>query len=561
VTAVGGEDGRGGRVGIVVLGLALLLTLVNALQPITVDDTIFFYYARQIAQAPFDPYGFDVFWEVQRVSALDLFAPVGMPYWWALGMRLVGDNPVLWKLWMFPFAWLLVWALHRLVVRFVGRGPLPLVALIVLGPTVLPAFNLMIDLPSLALALAAMVIFLHASDREQPGLVVIAGLVAALAIQTKFTAFAPATAITLYAALHRKWRFLAIFVGVTAGAFAVVETALYLQYGTSHFLRSLEIPEQPIRHNTPWGWAIGWVALAGALAGPLAVLAVSRLVARPSAVLLSIALAALPFVLIAMGERPSDSPRFGPTRLLGGDRELVIFFAAGVAVVTVLTASISSSIRMAWSQLRPTHVFLLGWFVIELVLCFTVSPFHASRRMIGPIVVGTLLVAHGGLLSRGSDRVVHWAAVFSALLGALFATADILDARARHDLHDEIASSLREHGYDPSRETVWFTGHWGFQFEAERRGYLALVAGDSVVERGDWLLLPNRSSAQPTPQIRFGPPLAWLVAAHDFPLSTIPSAYMAAVAIRRQPLAQNRVTIHRIEATGRAPLRWLRAGR
>ncbi len=530
--------------------IALALTLANAVKPMTVDDTIFYFYAQQIATAPLDPYGFDVFWEIQPVSALNLFAPVGMPYWWSLGLGILPDEPWLWKLWMFPYALLLAWALQQLLLRFASRERGPLLAMMALGPTVLPAFNLMIDIPSLALALGAMALFMKACDSSLCSTALAAGLLAALAIETKFTSFAPIAGIFAYGALARQWKVLAITSCTAVAAFAGAESWLYAQYGTSHFLRSLEIPEQWIRHNTPAGWAVGWVALAGALAGPVALLGLTSLRLGRHAFSSLIVLACIPYLAIGLGTRPRDSISFGPTQLGQGDGELTIFFAAGLAVVLTISASVAAGARRG---LNRTHAFLLVWFVIELVACVAISPFHAARRLIGPIVSGTLLVAHVATASDAPRHSLRAVAAFAVSLGLLFAAADALDARARYAVHDRIATQLRELGHDPGRETVWFTGHWGFQFYAERRGYQPLIAGRSQVERGDWLLVPNRASAQPVPRISLSAPLATVAVGHSFPLSTTPSAYMAAVAIRRQPLAQNRVVIRRVESSGIAP--------
>jgi hypothetical protein len=540
--------------------VALALTAVNAVKPITVDDTIFYFYARELLAAPLDPYGFNIFWEVQPVSALDLFAPVGMPYWWSLGLRVLGDEPWMWKLWMFPYALLLTHAISQLLNRFARDNQTSLLLLTVLGPTILPAFNLMIDIPSLALGVGAMVLFMRACDQERQQLAVAAGVVAALALETKFTAFAPVAAMLGYGLLARQWRLLFTTSGVTLALFVGAELTLYQAYGTSHFLRSLEIPEQAIRHNTTAGWAIGWIALSGALAAPVALLGLASLQVKLRTLAFAAALTASPFVAIAFGTRPANSIPFGPTQLGAGDTELLIFFAAGLCVVAVVGVAIASRLRASLPQLTRAHQFLLLWFGIELLACFAISPFHALRRLIGPALAGTLLVAHGISPGHASAKRVNIVAAVGLSLGLLFSIADTMDARARYQVQDQIASELTRLGHDPKNETVWFTGHWGFQFYAERRGYKPIIAGHSVVQQGDWLLVPNRSSGQPVPSIALSRSHAVIVATSAFPLSTTPSAYMAAVPMRRQPEAQNRIAIRRIVSSGDVPV-YSRRGR
>src|SRR5262249_9167633 len=56
-------------------GLAVLVTLANAVKPVLIDDTAYLTYARHIAQHPLDPYGFDIYWYSGHASALTVPCP------------------------------------------------------------------------------------------------------------------------------------------------------------------------------------------------------------------------------------------------------------------------------------------------------------------------------------------------------------------------------------------------------------------------------------------------------------------------------------------------------
>src|SRR5712691_1608796 len=98
--------------------LALLFTTLNAFKPLCVDDTLYHYHAQQLAQNPGSPYGFRIFWYDRPEPAVQVLAPVMMEYWWAAAIKFFGERPFLWKLWMLPYALLLVFALHTLLRRF-----------------------------------------------------------------------------------------------------------------------------------------------------------------------------------------------------------------------------------------------------------------------------------------------------------------------------------------------------------------------------------------------------------------------------------------------------------
>src|SRR6202035_2434881 len=101
---------------------------------------------------------------------------------------------------------LLTWALYALLRRFAHGMELPLTAMTMLSPAILPGINLMLDVPTLGLSLASVHLFLRACDRTSIGQAVLAGFVAGLAMETKYTgALAPAVML-LAAATTGRWR-------------------------------------------------------------------------------------------------------------------------------------------------------------------------------------------------------------------------------------------------------------------------------------------------------------------------------------------------------------------
>jgi hypothetical protein len=532
--------------------VALILTGLNAIKPLTIDDGAFFQYAQQIAQHPFDPYGFDLFWYNEPTPAIEILAPAGLPYWWALGQTLFGQTPWLWKCWLFPFALLLCWAVRDLSARFAPGGETPLLATLVLAPTIVPAFNLMLDIPSLALALGGAAVFMRACDDDRLSVALLAGVLGGLALQTKFTTIAPVASFYVYGLLTRRWRLVLIAGCVTAGIFVSWEGLLFARYGDSHFLFALNAPVHDAWKISFAMRVIGWIALFGALAWPAALIALISLGATPLRLAFAIGFASLPFAMIALAT-PTVVPIPLTRIVLGaGDRALDLFFVGGLAVCGILITAIAAGLRRAgWRPPLPTQ-FMLLWLAIELLACFVNSPFHASRRMIGPALVATLTMAHLASSLDGRGPLLRLAAAWSVALGLLFGVSDIADSRARWRAQDAIASELERLGHDADRGRVWFTGHWGFQFYSEQRGYRPLIAEHSRVMAGDFVLLPLGVSMQPVPKIALSEAVGVVTASSGFPLSTIPNAYQGPVPIRRQPQLQLRVSIHRVLADGLA---------
>ncbi len=537
-----------------ILLIALLLTLLNALKPVTIDDTAFLYYARQIAASPGDPYGFEVFWYDVPTPAMDLLVPAVLPYWLGAGISLFGEDPVFLKLWLLPFALLLVWSLRRLVERFAPAGGTPLLLVLALAPAIVPSFNLMLDLPSLALALGGFALFVEACERNRIGWAVWAGVLAGLALQTKYNTLAQLLALGVYGIVtQRAMRLTIVAVGVAAMLFLGWEGWLALRYGESHILHHLLAAPQTAWSNTGAGWAIGWLALLGALATPAGLLAISVLHASRIALFAGMAASVLPLIVIGALEPGPVPVAIRPIRLFHGDPALDAFFVAGLALIALIGAAGVLGWRRSPPAARRDLAFLLAWMVVEFGVCFWLSPFHAARRLIVPILVTTLALAHLATNAARAPNPLRAIATFSVCLGLLFGAVDLADARAQQSVQEVIERELERLGYDRDRERVWFSGHWGFQYESERRGYQPMVPGRSQLERGDWVLAAQDISVPALPKFPVTRLLGLAAVPGPLLFSTLPSFYQGAVPIRRQAETSLRVRIHRVRESGPLP--------
>ena len=164
---------------------------------------------------------------------------------------------------------------------------------------------------------------------------------------------------------------------------------------------------------------------------------------------------------------------------------VVLLALAGCAMV--LTFGLRKGLRVRWN---PNTLFLLGWLLIELAGCFILTPFPAARRVIGLVVIGGLLAARA--VSRfgrlhSERRPGGWVIAFGIATGVAVAAIDWLDAFPEKAAAERAATLTAER---PPASTVWFAGHWGFQYYCERAGMRPLVPGRSVLAPGDYLVLP-----------------------------------------------------------------------
>ena len=537
-----------------VLAAALVLTALNAAKPLVIDDAAYVFIARQIAAHPLDPYGFDLFWYQMPSPAHLILAPPVLPAWLALGITLFGERPLLWKLSLFPYALCLsasVWALLRRLAPGLER---PLLWMAVLSPTVLPGFNLMLDVPALALAYGGVVLLLRAVDGG--GSALAAGLVAGIAMQTKYTAVVPFVAALGYAALGRRFGVALRAGGAAALVFVGWETLIEWRYSLSQFIGWFV---GPLRHQLPDPELPDLVLLLGSLLPPAALLGLVALGAPRRVTLAAMGLATAAFGVVPL--LPDDLPeRLGMplSPLLPEVSAALLFAPLGLLVALALVAAAAA---LAWRPLREGRrlasdpqlrldALAVGWLVLETAGFFVLSPYPAARRLVGLGSVAILTLGRLAAQRRGLDRrMVTWVAAWGVALGALYWGSDTADAWTERAAvargAAEVRRQARARGEEPPR--IWFVGHWSFQFYAQERGMLPVVPGRSRLEPGDWLLVPVGVHKQ---LIEYDSEALQRVSTLGLPSvspwSTLPHAYDGSVPLRRQARPHLRLRVFRV---------------
>jgi hypothetical protein len=489
------------------LALALLYTLLNAPKPLIVDDTAYYFFARQFAENPTRPYDFQVFWYQWPEPANSVLAPPVLPYWWSLGLRLFGETPWLWKFWLLPFALLFVFSLDALGRRFAPGMRQVLVWLTVLSPSFLPSFNLMLDVPAVALGLTALVLFFRATGRRSLLTGAVAGVIAGLAMQTKYTSFMVPAVMLLYTAFFAR-SVKRVSIGLLAVMLAMLlfvswEAFVRAQHGKSHFL--VNLPEYPDRAK----WLEYKLRLLKALLPLLGGLA-------PTLTLLGMLAVGVPRWVVGIvaggifaGYGMIAGYEIQP--LLWGDNfwverplEQAIFGIGGLLLAAVVALVCWESVRDDTAEPRrgrrlpgrAVSIFLVLWLLGELAAFFLLSTFPAARRVMGLILIAAILICRlGGRydLARSEQRWVRSVASGGIALGLLFYAVDMLDAFAGQKGAESAARWVADQPVEPGAPpaTIWYVGHWGFQYYAERAGMKPVVPSGSWLKAADWLVVPH----------------------------------------------------------------------
>ena len=527
---------------------ALSLTLANVPKPLVIDDPTYVSLARQIATDPGDPYGIDIEWSngVEPAYRVVGANPV-LPYWIAGSMALFGDEPWRWKLALFPFALALAASLHRLLARFAAGLEVPLLWMAVLSPPILPFVNLMLDVPAVALALLALVLFLASCDRDRIAGVVGAGVVAGIAMQTKYTAATSLAAMLVWGALFGRWRKAVLACATGVAVFAGWEGWMALRYAESPFVHGVLFLQRGPAGFSPGVallWTLGFLLLIGALAPAvgvlgLAALGASRRVVAAATLACGLGFAAIPF--LPAFETPQGDPW---PRLAGAAPEQLLFLILGLGTAASVLAVVRT--RLA-ARAEPADVFLVCWLALEIAGFAALSPFLAARRVVGVSLVALLLC--GRAASRSPRPVAVGLPVAAGVaLALVFAASDLADALAVRDSVAVAERELQQLGAEPGRESVWFAGGWGFAFHAQRAGMRPVVSGRSQLRRGDWLVTAQGISFLPLRLPGAPIPIARADVRSASPWSTHPGAYLGPLALRPRAQAIIRLWFYRVQA-------------
>jgi hypothetical protein len=539
-----------------VLVVALLFTGLNAIKPLHMDDSAFYTYAVEFAKHPGTPYAF-ITGSPYSMPANHLLAPPLLPSWWALGLTLLGDYEVLWKLWLFPFALLLAWGLWQLF-RRVGPGvELPLLWLVMLSPGLLPSFNMMLEVPVLAFGVSALAVAMAASDRRSWGLAVLAGMLAGSAMQTKYTGIVTFGAMVVWWILSGAWRKGIVAVTVAVAVFVGWELWVVFPGGESHFLyhsrhRDTGDPRRLLQLVLPLWSLLGGIAPAAGLVG-LTALGYSRarfwwITASVAAAFIAIALVPASWAVFVRNPE-THKPVVTLSNVVYGWLGLLCWSTIVATAYALWKQRAEPRDATRDGLARRVDLFLVLWLMLEVIGYFMLSPFPAVRRVLGVFIASSVLIAR--LAARTCHtperfRMISRAAAVGVTLGLFMFVVDWREARAAQQA---VAAVNRAPWKPAAGGTTWFFDWWGFAYYAERAGLRPLSLDRSPPGAGDLLVVPEHLAQSPV--LRAGGTLKLqlldAVAITDWlPLKTVPGYYGGRTPLEHKEGPRLQVFIYRV---------------
>jgi len=367
-------------------------------------------------------------------------------------------------------------------------------------------------------------------------LAVVSGLMDGLAMQTKYSAFVVPAVLIALGVFHRRAGMALIAAGVAATVFIAWEAFVFATHGQSHFMAALQLRSGALESRAR-NLLLPTASLTASLAPGVLLLSLLQS-SRPGRWLI-IGIASLVGCFLMIGIASGvDSFLYVATA--------VIWWCILIYSIRQRLKSISSHSPISQTNRRVLSILLI-WLILEFAFSLVLSPFAASRRVLGITVAATVLVGHVITFRRPSRRLIWMAAGTSICLGIAVALIDIREAHATQELATATAQIVER---EVGNRKAWFSGIWEFQYYAIRHGMSPLDFKESRLKSGDLLILTE----QQVRQTYFRPehaPLKLLVTPtieDTLPWRTLVCYYAGATPVRHHVGPRLNASIYRVLA-------------
>ncbi|NNE10414.1 MAG: hypothetical protein HKN20_17770 [Gemmatimonadetes bacterium] len=323
-----------------------------------------------------------------------------------------------------------------------------LTALLILGPAFVVGQNLMVDIPILACSLAFFYLLLKPDVRSEHTRYTLAALTASAAVLMKYSCLPLLPLLLIHIVARKQLRVLYALL-IPLAILTAWSLFNYFEYGSVHLL---DRPSQARTFERTSSMGLRWVIALGSIA-PFSVLVLADTLGRMrkwtvSRRAFTIA-GALVSIVVATLYLRNRQPY--PHALL-----------AALFVVNGAYLLVAAGLALRAQNPRPAPLLYL-WLAAVSGFIVLFAPFLATRHVL--LSVPPLLLILGTKLpARPRPR-----AAFAAILATVFLSANLVIADWRFaDYYRRQAPVIR--AALPSESTVWFTGHWGWQWYAKKNG-------------------------------------------------------------------------------------------
>ena len=481
-----------------VLAIITVLCLAPfASKPFHIDDPLFVWVARHIQTHPLDPFGFTVNWYgwQQGVYQVTCNPPLSC-YLLCLAARIVGwRETALHCVYLIP-AIAAVLGTYRLAEQLRANPFVAALAMLFTPAFMVSGASLMCDTTALAFVVWAAAFWIRGVNRSRRGSLAMSSLLLSCAMLTKFNTFLVVPVLAVYAIVQRnKTR---TWVGYLAAPTLVLATYVaWLQgtYGAGGLFQALQLPLSA-------GLLVGGTLVGLSFTGGCVGSAIFLLPLLYRVRSITPVLAASVVCVVAawrLGWIPGMPTEGGVGQRLLLVSEMSLMVAAGIGLFAVVVGD--------FRQHRDAGSTMLAlWFACTVGFVFYVTWSASGRYLLALVPAAAIMMARR--LDRRADPAPasKWrtgvALALAALLSLAVCWADFSLAQTSRAAARVLSQQKTRQG-----STLWFEGHWGFQYYMEASGAQAADMQYPSVSPGDLIVVPRNSTNVVLPSARLAAPL------------------------------------------------------
>jgi len=450
-------------------------------KPFNIDDPLFIWLARHVRTHPVNFFDFQVNWYgfVSPMWAVTENPP-GAGYYYALAGTLFGWDEVGLHLGTLLAAVAVILGTYRLALRLCAQ-PLFAACVVLFTPVFLvSASTVMCDVLLLAFWVWAVVLWVEGVENNQPAKTVAAAALVTLAILTKYfgVALVPLLAAHGLAQKRKPGGWLAALL-IPLAALGGYQWLTHRWYGHALFTAAAGFSNAS---HTSFGFskpAACLIALSFVGGGVATTLFLAPWLWRGRTLAGILSATALVGGVLWITDVLHKYPD-----LEGGGRwvaavQFILWMTSGVLVVWLAGE--------LWERPRDPRAWLLGLWLVGTFLFTAVGNWTINGRTVLPMVpaVGILLARRWERSGSKRPAGLRYSLMACAAFAVFVALCDFqLAVAVRRGAEEAMAKCGHAKG------TIWYEGHWGFQYYMEKQGAKAVNYDTFSAPTGDILVVP-----------------------------------------------------------------------
>lgn len=466
---------------IFILLLWVITTFFNITKPVHIDDSEYLQIAQHISKNPLHPmlgsfnmalYNGPLYKNANH--------PLLIPYLYSLVFYLFGESLIIFHLVISIFSMISVICIFLLARKLVPQYVNLISTMFILGPSFLPSQNLMIDIPLVSLWLSFFTLLLY-PYKKSIYRYFLAGIILSLAILVKFASLILIPILLIDIILKKKWIRLWVLT-IPLGTILAWSVFNYWDYGGIQIIGAAKTPFYVADLGSK---LLLWLITLGSVT-PFSFVFLPIMLTPKRLIILSggaVSVAALAYFL---WQFPGESVINSFLR--------VLFFGNGtfVSLLTLycLTRQLIKINLGKLSSADHQYIILSLWFLLPSLFIIQFVPFLAVRHVL-LVIPAIIIILTANLSSQIKVRWVYLGTFATLFLGVRLGLSDWHQADIYRTYAPKIFNQLtQQQKASKSPSTIWFGGFWDWQYYAQKAGMKEYDQQKSKLSPGDYFVMP-----------------------------------------------------------------------